>query len=96
MNFCFLILFFFKSHLSYAALKQFADIGGLRQDVHVGDSSQVHGGVDIEALGFPWRRLPLHWALVYLQVAGSLVTLGHNRVPLAQRDRLWTEKDCLA
>lgn len=94
----FLIRFFSTeiSHLSYTSLKQFADIGGLRQDVHVGDTSQVHVGVDIEALGFSWGCLPLHWALVHLQVTGPLVPLGHNSVPLAQRDWLWTEKDCLA
>lgn len=85
-----------RAHLSYTSLKQLADIGGRRQDVHVGDSSQVHGGVDIEALGFSWRRLSLHWTLIDLQVAGPLVSLGHDSVPLAQRDWLWTEKDRLA
>lgn len=91
-----LFTFFERPHLSYTSLKHFADIGGLRQDVHVGDSSQVHVGVDIETLGFSWRRLPLHRALVDPQVAGLLVSLGHYPVPLAQRDWLRTEKDGLA
>lgn len=72
-----------RSHLSYTSMKHSADVGRLRQDGHVGDSSQVHGGVDIEALGFSWRHFPLHWALVHFKVAGSLVPLGHNSVPLA-------------
>lgn len=85
-TFTLLLIFFFsayRSHLSYTSLKHFGDVGRLRQDVHVGDSSQVHGGVDIEALGFSWRHLPLHWALVDFKVASSLVPLGHNSVPLA-------------
>lgn len=85
-----------RSHLSYTSLEHFADIGRLRQDVHVGDSAQVHGSVDIEALGFSWRCLPFHWALVDPQVAGPLIPFGHNSVPLTQRDWLLTQKDCLA
>ena len=85
-----------KAHLSYTPLEHFADVCRLRQEFHVGDSSQVHGGVDVEALGFSWGRLPLHWALVHPQVAGPLVSLSHDSVPLAQSDGLWTAKDGLA
>lgn len=85
-----------RAHLSDTSLKHFADVCGLRQEFHVGDASQVHGGVDVEALGFSWRRLPLHWALVHPQVAGPLVSLSHDSVPLAQSDGLWTAKDGLA
>lgn len=55
-----------RTHLSDTALKHSADVGGLRKDVHAGDSSQVHGSVDIQALCFSWRRLLLQRALVDL------------------------------
>lgn len=86
----------FKPHLSDTALIHFADIGWLRQHVHVWDSSQVHVAVDVETLCFSWRRLPLHRAFVHPQVPGLLDTLGHNSVPLAQRNWLLTEKNSLA
>lgn len=85
-----------RSHLPNTALEHFADVGRFGQDVHAGDASQVHGGVDIEALGFSRGSPPLHRTLVHLQVAVLHVPLGHDSVPLAQRDRLWAEKDCLA
>lgn len=83
------------SYLSNTSLEQFADIGRLGKDVHVGDTSEVHVGVDIEALGFSWGGLPFHWALVHPQVTGLLVPFSYNSVPLAQRHWLGAEKDCL-
>lgn len=85
-----------SSHLSHTALEHLADISRFGQDVHVWDTAQVHGCVDIEALGLPWGSHSLHWAVINPQVTGLLVPLGYNSVPLAQRDRLGTEEDRLA
>ena len=84
------------SHLSDAALEQLADVGGLGQDARVPHPSQVHGGVDVQALGLARGRLLLHGALVHPQVALPHVPLGHHAVPLAQGDRLRAAEDGLA
>lgn len=85
-----------RPHLSHAALKHLTDVGRFGQDVHVWDAAQVHGCVDVEALGLPWGSLSLHWAVINPQVTGLLVPLSYKSVPLAQRDGLGTEEDRLA
>lgn len=55
-----------RSHLSHAALKHSTDVGRFGQDVHVWNAAQVHGCVDVEALGLAWRGLSLHWAMINL------------------------------
>lgn len=85
-----------RSHLAHAALEHFTDVSRFGQDVHVWDAAQVHGGVDVEALGLAGRGLPLHWAMIDPQVTGLLVPLCHHSVPLAQRHGLRTDQDGLA
>ena len=83
-------------HLSDAALEHVADVGRFGQDVGGGDPPQEHVCVDVEALGFPRRRLPLQGPPVHLQDPRPLDALRHHAMPLAQRHRGRAEQDRLA
>ncbi len=83
------------SHLSYASIKQHANIGRFGQDVHAGHSSQIHGCVDIKALGLAWRGSCDFSCMVHLQGAVLIDPLRHHAMPLTQRHGLLTAQNSL-
>ncbi len=83
------------SHLSYASIKQHANIGRFGQDVHAGHSSQIHGCVDVKALGLARRRSCNFSCMVHLQGAVLINPLRHHAMPLTQRHGLLTAQNSL-